>query len=164
MEIKLVLIYWMMIIVKSLMSLIKPQIYQPVMHFWHRPRKICVSLLSMEKSSSYLKENFMNSTAIRLILENLLTPPESSFLSQLCLESLPGFRMSVTRSIIKMVPFTKDSMSVHHRIIWTSLKTFTEMSLNWDDVTFCLQYTNEIQVKTAQRQWYQLLDAAVTII
>ena len=41
---KIVLIYWMMNILQSIMSLLKPKINQPVIKFWHRLRK-CVYLI-----------------------------------------------------------------------------------------------------------------------
>ena len=64
-ERKLVLIYWMMKILQSLMSLIQYKIHQPVINFQHRLRKMCGSLISMEKRISPIKALLMNSRAIK---------------------------------------------------------------------------------------------------
>ena len=60
---------------------------------------------------------------------HILTPSESTLLSRLCIESLPGFWMSVMLSKIQMNPFMKEYVSVHHPIIWTCLKNITLMLL-----------------------------------
>ena len=65
-ERKLVLIYWMMNILKSLMSLIQSQIHQPIINFLHGLRKMCGSFLPMKKSPSQLKALLMKFGAIRL--------------------------------------------------------------------------------------------------
>ena len=70
MERKLVLIYWMMNILQSLMSLIQSQIHQPVINFQHRLRKMCGSFPSIEKSLSQLKALLMNSISTKLLVEN----------------------------------------------------------------------------------------------
>ena len=70
MEIKLVLIYWTMNTLKSLMSLIQPQINQPFINFQHSIRKIGRSLLSIKKRPSQLKAPLMNSSAIRIDMEH----------------------------------------------------------------------------------------------
>ena len=70
MERKLVLIYWMMNILQSLISLIKWQNFHPVIKFQHKLRKICGLFTSMENISSQLKARSMNSSAIGIDMEN----------------------------------------------------------------------------------------------
>ena len=70
-EIKLVLIYWMMKILPSYISLIQYKIHQPSINFQHRLNEMCGSLLSMGKSLSQIKVRLMNSIAIKLHVENL---------------------------------------------------------------------------------------------
>ena len=70
MKIKLVLIHWMMKILQSFMSLIQYQVHQLVINFQHGLRKICGSLISLEKILSHLKECLMNSIAAKSHVEN----------------------------------------------------------------------------------------------
>ena len=48
---------------------------------------------------------------------HILTPLESTLLSWICIDSLPGFWMSVMHSRIEILPFMKEYVSVHHPII-----------------------------------------------
>ena len=68
--IKLVSIYWMMNILKSLIFLIQLQIQQTVINFKNIIRIIYVSLILMRKIPSWLKEHLMNSRDIRLCVVN----------------------------------------------------------------------------------------------
>ena len=61
---------------------------------------------------------------------HMLTPSESTFLLGLCIDLLPGFWVSVTISRIKITPFIKEFVSVHHHIMWTGLKNITQMLLS----------------------------------
>ena len=70
MEINLVLIYWMNNILPLLMSFILFQIHRLVVNFQQRLRKICGSYLLMDKIPSEPKEHLMNSSTIRLNMEN----------------------------------------------------------------------------------------------
>ena len=65
-ERKLVLIYCMMKILPSLLSLIKYQIRQPVINFQQRLNEICGSFISIYKSLLQLKLHLMNSIFIKL--------------------------------------------------------------------------------------------------
>ena len=62
----------------------------------------------------------------------MLTHSESKLILQLCIDSPPGFLMSVMHLRIKMSPFMKESVSFHHHIIWTGLKVLTPMYLSID--------------------------------
>ena len=62
----LVLIYWMMNILQSHISLIQSQVHQPVINFQHRLNENSVSFLSMGKSLSQLKVRLMNSIVIKM--------------------------------------------------------------------------------------------------
>ena len=61
---------------------------------------------------------------------NMINISESTVLSHICIDSLPGFWLSVMHSRIKMFPFMKDSVSVHHPIIWTVLINLIPMLLS----------------------------------
>ena len=65
---------------------------------------------------------------------HMMTPSESIFLLWLYIDSLTGVWMSVMLSIIQMYIFMKESVSVHHPIIWTVLKNITPMFLSIDVV------------------------------
>ena len=56
---------------------------------------------------------------------HILTPSDSKFLSRLCIDSLPVFWMSDMYSVIKILPFMKQCVSVHHPIILTDQKNLT---------------------------------------
>ena len=60
----------------------------------------------------------------------MLTSSESIFLSRLCIDSIPGFWMSVIIYRIKIFPLIKTPVSVHHTIIWTGLKNITPIFLS----------------------------------
>ena len=66
MEIKLVLINWMMNILKSHTSLILSPIRQMVITFHHRLREMCGLYLSMENILSHIKVYLMKSIVIKL--------------------------------------------------------------------------------------------------
>ena len=65
-ERKLVLIYCMMKILQSLISLMLSSICELVINFHHRLSEMCGLYLSMKKSLSQLKVYLMNSIAIKL--------------------------------------------------------------------------------------------------
>ena len=69
-EVKFVLIYWMMNILQCLMSLIQSQIYQPFINFQHILRNICKSFLSVDKSLPRLKARLMNSIFVKIKMES----------------------------------------------------------------------------------------------
>ena len=48
---------------------------------------------------------------------HMMTPSESTLTSRLCIDSLSEFWISVMNSRIKIYPFTKESVLVHHLII-----------------------------------------------
>ena len=61
---------------------------------------------------------------------HMLTHSESTLLLSLCMDSLPVSYMSVMHFRIKHFPFMKESVSVHHPIIYTDLKYITQMLLS----------------------------------
>ena len=61
---------------------------------------------------------------------HMLTPSKSTLLSRLCIDSLTVIWMPVIHFRIKMFPFMKESVSVHHPIIWTGLIDFIPMFLS----------------------------------
>ena len=69
-ERKLVLIYLMMKISQSHISLIQYQIHQPVINFQHRLNTMCGSYISMGNILSQIKVFLMNSIAIKTHVEN----------------------------------------------------------------------------------------------
>ena len=69
-ERKLVLIYWMMKILQSHISLVKPYITQPVINFHRRLNKKIGSYIPMKKCLSQIKVRLINSVAIKLQMEN----------------------------------------------------------------------------------------------
>ena len=50
---------------------------------------------------------------------HILPPSESILLSWICIYSLPGFLMPVMNYRIQNFPFMKESVSVHHHILYT---------------------------------------------
>ena len=64
------------------------------------------------------------------VLWHMMTTSKSRFLSWLWIYSLPGYCMSIIIPRIQMVPLVKDSLSVHHPIICTSLKNITIIYLS----------------------------------
>ena len=69
-ERKLVLIYLMMKISQSHISLIQYQIHKPVINFQHRLNTMCGSYISMGNILSQIKVFLMNSIAIKTHVEN----------------------------------------------------------------------------------------------
>ena len=63
---KLVLIYQMMKILQSHISLIQPQINQPVINFQHTLKETCVSYISMGRIPSQIKVRLIDSTFIKI--------------------------------------------------------------------------------------------------
>ena len=70
---KLGLIYWIMKVLQSLLSLMQSQIRNEVVNFQNMIRKMCWSFISMNKSLSQFKAHLMNSSAIRLHVGNLMS-------------------------------------------------------------------------------------------
>ena len=70
MEREYVLIYWIINILQSLISLVQSQIRQSIINFQHSLNNICGSFILMENILSHLKVRLMNSIAIRLKVEN----------------------------------------------------------------------------------------------
>ena len=69
-ERKLILTYWIMNLLQSLISLIQSKIHQPVINSQHNLKEVCGSLLSMYKSLSQLKLHLMNSISNKHHVEN----------------------------------------------------------------------------------------------
>ena len=74
-ERKLVLIYWMMKILKYLMSSIQTQIHHLFVKFQKRLRQMCGSLLSIENILSQIKACLANSSTVRYHIENQRSIP-----------------------------------------------------------------------------------------
>ena len=64
------------------------------------------------------------------VLWYMMNPSESTLISRLCIDSLPGYWMSVMLYRIKMFSFMNKFVSIHHPIIWTGLKTITPMLIS----------------------------------
>ena len=102
---------------------------------------------------------------IPIVPWNTLNHSEPTLLSRLYIDSLPGFFMPVIYSRIKFFPFMKESVLVHHSIIWTGLKNYSHnVSIYWDYDPFCHQCMNVNQgKKLSGRKWNWLPDAVVKI-
>ena len=97
---------------------------------------------------------------------NILTPPESTFLLWIYIESLLVFWMSVIHSIIQMLPYMRKSVSLHHPIIWTGLKNLNTMYLSINMmVHFVFDAWMEYRGgKPYGQQWNRIFDAVVKIL